>query len=310
MNFEHLKYLAAVARTGSISAAARELYVSQPYLSGMISRLEKELGFAIFLRTPKKLFITDEGKALLKSADIILKELDKIEGITDRFQCPPLKIAALYSSSFMKIFLKFKTESSDCPADCYTEMGNEEAISSVAEGRCDLGIICYEPSKSGKYNGLAENLHVHAEELLPPFPVYVLVSQTHPLADRKTVCADDLAQYRFVSYDDPSNLRYLRVLGIEEKKDTLRVADRGGMMDAIRSGNYLSISSYYDSGLSPGLRLIPFSDRKLYLGTSVLCRENYRFTRREEAFLLFLRQQLAAQLPKEQRIRLAAGGSG
>lgn len=297
MNFEHLKYLTVIARTGSISAAARELYLSQPYLSGTLSRLEKELGFAVFLRTSKQLLITDEGRDLLKSAELILREMEKIEEISDRLKCPPLKIAALYSASFMKCFLKFKAECSDCPADCYAEMGNEEVIYSVAERRSDLGIICYAPSKLGKYSGLAENVHVRFEELLPPFPVYVLISSAHPLAEQKTVSAADLAAHPYVCYNDPSNLRYLKVLGIEEKRDTLRVSDRGGMMDAVRSGKYLTVSSYYDSGLQPGMELIPFKDREFYLGASALCRNDHPFTKRESEFLSFLRQQFAAQLP-------------
>ena len=308
MNLEHMKYLAAIARTGSISAAARELYLSQPYLSGVVSRLEKELGFVIFLRTPKKLLITDEGREFLKSAEIILREMEKIDGLSDRLQCPPLKIAALYSASFMNCFLKFKTECSDCPSDCYTEMGNEEAIYNVAEGRSNLGLICYAPSKFGKYSGFAENMHVRFEELLPLFPVYVLVSTAHPLAGQKSVSGADLASHRYVCYNDPSHLRYLSVLGIEKKRDTLRVSDRGGMMDAIRSGKYLTISSFYDSGLQPGLVLIPFEDRSLYLGTSVLCRENHQFTRRETAFLTFLQQQLSHPAPEAEGMNIAASG--
>lgn len=296
MNFEHLKYLTAVAKLGSISAAARELYVSQPYLSGMVSRFEKELGFELFLRTPKRLMITDEGKAFFRSSAVILKELEKIGEISDPSQPPPLKIAALYSSFFTRIFLKYRAECSDCPLDHYMEIGNEAIIDSLADGTCNLGIICFDPGKSGKYHGFAENMHVYSEELLPKCPLYVLVSRAHPLAAKNGVSMADLQQYRYVTYDDPSYLRYLQILHVDKKTDTLRVSDRGVLMDAIHSGNYLTTVCQIDPRLTQELCLLPFTDKQLYIGTSVLRRENYLFTDREEEFLRFLRRQLEGQL--------------
>lgn len=47
MNFTHLEYAVEVAKQGSISRAAQELFVPQPYLSNTIKKLEEELGFPI-----------------------------------------------------------------------------------------------------------------------------------------------------------------------------------------------------------------------------------------------------------------------
>jgi DNA-binding transcriptional LysR family regulator len=58
----------AVAETGSLSAAARKLKVSQPTLSRRIADLEATLGATLFLRTPKGLLLTETGEGILSDA--------------------------------------------------------------------------------------------------------------------------------------------------------------------------------------------------------------------------------------------------
>ena len=53
MNIQYLKYAVEVARIGSISRAAEELYIAQPNLSRAIKELEKDLGITIFDRNSK-----------------------------------------------------------------------------------------------------------------------------------------------------------------------------------------------------------------------------------------------------------------
>ena len=288
MNFEHLKCIISVARNGSISAAARELFVSQPYLSGMISKIEKELGYAIFIRTSRSILPTEEGLLFLNSANIILRELDKINSLSDKSGCLSLRVAAYYSSFFMKLFLRFRSEISDCPSDTYVEMGNEEAIRSVSEGKASLGIICYAPSKHEKYAELASDMHCRIEKLIDPFPLYIFASEQHEIARRGHASTDDLRHYRYVCYNDGSSLRYLNILGIETKSDTLRVSNRGGLMDAITSGGYITISSMLDAGDYPGTVLIPLLNHRFFLNTSAVFREDYAPTDREKDFLSYM----------------------
>ena len=50
MNIDHLKYVLEVEKCGSISKAAKNLYLNQPYLSKVISEVEGELNIKIFER--------------------------------------------------------------------------------------------------------------------------------------------------------------------------------------------------------------------------------------------------------------------
>lgn len=65
----------AVARAGSISAAARELGWTQPAVSQHLSRLEREAGGPLLLRGPAGVSLTEAGRALLRRADVVSAEL-------------------------------------------------------------------------------------------------------------------------------------------------------------------------------------------------------------------------------------------
>ena len=62
MNTLHFQYAVTVARTGSITQAAEELFMAQPNLSKAIRELEDSLGIEIFRRTPKGWCPPPKGK--------------------------------------------------------------------------------------------------------------------------------------------------------------------------------------------------------------------------------------------------------
>ena len=64
MDFHQLQYFVAIAESGSITAAAKKLFLSQPPLSMQMKRLEKELGCVLFLRGAREVQLTEAGKLL------------------------------------------------------------------------------------------------------------------------------------------------------------------------------------------------------------------------------------------------------
>ena len=58
------KIFYAVANTGNISRAAKELYISQPAISKSIQKLEESLGTKLFLRSSRGVTLTPEGSLL------------------------------------------------------------------------------------------------------------------------------------------------------------------------------------------------------------------------------------------------------
>ena len=67
LNLYHIFY--TVARCGNISAAANQLFISQPAISKSISRLEQNLGVALFTRSSRGVSLTMEGEILFRQAE-------------------------------------------------------------------------------------------------------------------------------------------------------------------------------------------------------------------------------------------------
>ena len=79
MNTLHFKYAVEVAKTGSITQAAENLYMAQPNLSKAIKELEETLGITVFRRTSKGVAPTEKGEQFLVYAKRILAQLDRME---------------------------------------------------------------------------------------------------------------------------------------------------------------------------------------------------------------------------------------
>jgi LysR family transcriptional regulator, hca operon transcriptional activator len=77
MELRHLRYLIAVAETGSLTEAAeRRLHTSQPSLSRQIRDLEDQVGVALLTRSARGVVLTDAGKAFLDHARLALTQVD------------------------------------------------------------------------------------------------------------------------------------------------------------------------------------------------------------------------------------------
>lgn len=77
MELNQLNYFKAVAKTGSITKAAGELYITQSALSRVILRLETELGTPLFDRQGGKILLNEKGKLFLEHITVALDEIEK-----------------------------------------------------------------------------------------------------------------------------------------------------------------------------------------------------------------------------------------
>jgi DNA-binding transcriptional LysR family regulator len=84
MELRRLEYFAAVARHGSFTRAAEELWLTQSALSQQVRRLEAELGVALLRRTPRGAELTPAGEELLPRAEAILAEVAQARADLDR----------------------------------------------------------------------------------------------------------------------------------------------------------------------------------------------------------------------------------
>lgn len=119
MNLTQLRYVKAVAHSGSFTQAAEECFVTQPTLSNGISQLEQEFGQRLFTRTTRMVTLTPFGESILPFIESVLnseKELmQQVQGFVypDR-QLIRIGVSPLISMAWLQPILEdFRRENSE-----------------------------------------------------------------------------------------------------------------------------------------------------------------------------------------------------
>jgi DNA-binding transcriptional LysR family regulator len=78
-----LRSFHAIVRTGSVTAAAREMGLSQPTVSRILTQLESQVGFELFYRDRGRLVVTADGLTLFDEVDLALGQMDRLAGLIE-----------------------------------------------------------------------------------------------------------------------------------------------------------------------------------------------------------------------------------
>ena len=84
MDMRQLRYFVQIVESGSLAKASRQLFIAQPALSQQMSRLEDEVGKALFVRSSKGVSPTENGEALYHHAKFMLRQLEQAVGVARR----------------------------------------------------------------------------------------------------------------------------------------------------------------------------------------------------------------------------------
>jgi len=77
MDMRQLRYFVQIVESGSLAKASRQVFIAQPALSQQMTRLEKEVGKPLFVRSSKGVTPTENGEALYHHAKFMLRQLDQ-----------------------------------------------------------------------------------------------------------------------------------------------------------------------------------------------------------------------------------------
>lgn len=146
MNLEYYRVFYYVSRYGSLTAAARELCISQPAVSQAVRQLEKEAGVKLFFRTSKGVKLTREGEILRRYVEAGVDSLMEGERTLERIlgmDMGEVRIGASdmtlqffllpFLEQFHRQYPKIKVNVSNAPTP--------ETIRSLEEGRIDFGVV-------------------------------------------------------------------------------------------------------------------------------------------------------------------------
>lgn len=176
----------AVAESGSISAAAREAFTSQPSVTRQIAALESHLGTQLFERTNHGVRLTEAGRLLRDRARQIIALCNETEGAVRSLGSGGGALQLTVASDIMihEFFCTLVSRFVRAHPTCTVSFkGDQNVLDAIADGAADLGVYCDGPSL--RASGLRfEKLFEDRE--------YCLVSAGSPLARRTSLCLDDL----------------------------------------------------------------------------------------------------------------------
>lgn len=185
MDIQHLRYLTVIERTGSITGAAKELYMNQPNLSRAVKEVEQETGFPVFRRTAHGVIPTAKGVLFLNYAKKILSQMREMESLYKEpeqtaleldLSVPPGPVFAAAVGDFLAQMPPQMPLSVHC-----RETTSLEAIANVADGVSRFAVIRYNRIYQDYYENALKNAQL-AGELLWEFPMCLVMGEEHPLA--------------------------------------------------------------------------------------------------------------------------------
>lgn len=83
MKIENMRYIVEVSKYKSINKASQHLFMNQRQLSRIIAMTEEELDMKIFERTPRGVFMTQEGREIVKKFELILSAYDSLKEVDE-----------------------------------------------------------------------------------------------------------------------------------------------------------------------------------------------------------------------------------
>lgn len=244
MTITQIQYVLAVAKHKNFSAAAESCFVTQPTLSMQIQKLEEELEVVIFDRTKKPLKITDIGKQIIKQAQIIVNESDRINDIVAQQKGVisgefSLGIIPTVSPTLLPMFLANFINKYPKVTLKIEEQNTENVLKSIEDGIFDAAI-------------LATPLHnpniVERPLYYEPFVAYV--PDNHRLQKSKTIYSEDLDINDILMLEDGHCFKE-SVLNICNK-DVIEAKNRF----QLKSGSFETLIRLSNEGL--GMTLLPY----------------------------------------------------
>ena len=248
MTLQQLKYADAVATCGSLSEAARRVFVTQPTLTEAIRTLEEELRIAIFTRSSRGVALTHEGEEFLASARQILDDAALIQQkyTGKAVRRPQFAVScqhfAFAVEAFMEVVRENDAESYDFT---FRETVTSEIIDDVARHRSEIGMLYLSRRNERAIMKILRKEELVFEELFAARP-HVFLGRKHPLAKKKIIKPQELDDYPYLTYEQGiENALYFaeEVMPSLDRKKNIRVRDRATMTNLVLGLNGFTVSS-------------------------------------------------------------------
>jgi DNA-binding transcriptional LysR family regulator len=196
LNVKHLAVFRAVVQAGSVSAAARRLYISQPAVTKTIRLLESEIGLSLFLRVNGRLVLTSEAEELMPEVDRLFGNVVAVKHLADEIRdgfsgsVSVATVTTLSATLVTKAIARFHRHHPRVRFDIKA-LSTHHVVDAVATHQVDVGII----------DAPASGVDMEVIELCRSEMVCVIRAD-HPFAARPHLTPKDIAKETLISFSD------------------------------------------------------------------------------------------------------------
>lgn len=247
-SFQQLRYALMVAEAGSISAAAKRLFISQPSLTAAIRDLERELGITIFSRTNHGVGISPEGEEFLGYARQVMEQTELIEeryygkSAVRRQFCVSTQHYSFAVEAFVALLREHGGEQYDFRI---RETKTYEILDDVSRLKSEVGVLYRNPFNE---TILTKTMREKSLKFYPLFVAkpHVFVGTGSPLAQKSSVTLGDLAPYPRLSYEQGEHNSFYfseEILSTLECRKNIMVSDRATLFNLLIGLDGYTISS-------------------------------------------------------------------
>lgn len=248
MTLQQLRYVIAVAENGTVSGAAKSLFISQPSLTNAIRELEKELQINIFLRTNKGVVLSNEGSDFIGYARQIIEQADLLEDKYINYKRHKKKFSVStqhYSfavNGFVDVIKEFGYDNYDFTL---RETQTYEILQDVSQLKCEVGILYLSSENEKVITKIMNENNLIFEEIVRAKP-HIFISSKHPLANNNIISFKDLEKYPFLQFEqgEYNSFHFFEELyGNINREKTIKVRDRATLFNLAIGLNGYTISS-------------------------------------------------------------------
>lgn len=241
MEFHQLRYICAIAESGSFSRAAEHCHVAQPSLSQQVSKLEDELGTRLFDRLGRRVRLTDAGKIFLPRARAILQEMEAARSEVDHERKDTkgsitVGVIPTIAPYFMPPCVARFTQKFPDASLRIIEETTPILVEGIRNLSLDLAIMSL-PLKHREF----EIIPLHKEHL------YAVLPRDHSLAKREEISLSDLRSEPFVLLRDSHCFHDIAISACQRARVNPRVA--------FESGQFSSLLGMVSAGV--GVSIVP-----------------------------------------------------
>lgn len=248
MTLSQIECFVLAAQTGTISAAAERLFISQQAASSHIRSLERELGFPLFERTSKGSSLTREGRILLDAWKPALEAVkSSIESARASFaeRERELRVALAdmgsCSEDITLALADYEREHEGLHVACQIT-SPRRMLRGFDEDAINMAIL-YDSELSGETSLRHTRLHEHA------LRGFVYVAATHPLAQATTISADELRHETIGVLDSETSMGFEQIVrlyfhanGVPQPQHVQRYDSRRSLEIALVTGRCVTIA--------------------------------------------------------------------